>query len=172
MQLRPDALRFVLAQGLPATIEVVGASMEPTIAKGAKVRVVAWPAGEERPGEIVLLATEGDETLLLHRVMHVFDEAGRRYVIHQGDTASSLFAVVARDAVLGRMSVFAPPDGRPAPTPERLDAPARARFSRRRAACLAFVAARRAARLFGLAERPALRAWGRRLRSLASRVVG
>ncbi|HVZ74590.1 MAG TPA: S24/S26 family peptidase, partial [Polyangia bacterium] len=133
MQLRPEALRFVLAQGLPATIEVVGTSMEPTITKGAKVSVGAWLPGSERAGDVVLLATVGDG-LLLHRVMQLFHEGADTFVVHQGDAPSSQPAVVARAAVLGRMLAFAPPDGRAAPTPDRLDAAARARFARRRLA--------------------------------------
>jgi hypothetical protein len=173
MQLRPEALRFVLAQGLPATIEVVGASMEPTIARGAKIMVVAWPQGGERVGEIVLLATEGTGgVLLLHRVMHLFEEAGHAYVVHQGDAPGSEFAIVPREAVLGRMRSFAAPDARLSPTPERLDDAARARFGRRRAACLVLVAARRTMRVFGLAERPFARALGQRFRALARRVLG
>jgi hypothetical protein len=168
MQLRPEALRFVLAQGLPATIEVVGASMTPTIAVGDKVSVVAWPRGGERAGEIVLVETAGEQ-LLLHRVMHVFAERGATFVAHQGDAGGEL-AIVAREAVLGRLSAFA--DGRPAPTPERLDAVARSLYARRRVAAVALVAARRAARLLGVGESPAARTWGRRLRALARRLAG
>jgi hypothetical protein len=171
MQLRPEALRFVLAQGLPATIDVIGASMEPTIAQGAKVMVVAWPEGSEHVGEIVLLATDAGG-LLLHRVMHLFEEAGRAYVVHQGDAPGSEFAIVPREAVLGRMRSFAAPDSRLAPLPERLDDAARARFGRRRAACLVLVAARRTMRVFGLAERPFAKALGRRFRALSRRVLG
>jgi hypothetical protein len=171
MQLRPEALRFVLAQGLPATIEVVGASMEPTIAQGAKVMVVAWPPGAEHVGEIVLLATEGG-VLLLHRVMHLFDEAGHTYVVHQGDAPGSEFAIVPREAVLGRMRSFAAPDARLSPTPARLDDAARARFARRRAACLVLVAARRTVRVFGAGQGPFTKALGRRFRALSRRVLG
>ncbi len=171
MQLRPEALRFVLAQGLPATIEVVGASMEPTIAQGAKVMVVAWPEGTERVGEIVLLATEGG-VLLLHRVMHLFEEAGHAYVVHQGDASASEFAIVPREAVLGRMRSFAAPDARLSPTPERLDDAARARFARRRAACRVLVAARGAMSIFGLADRSFSKNFGRRFRALSRRVLG
>ena len=171
MQLRPQALRFVLAQGLPATVEVVGPSMEPTIERGAKVLVASWPAGTERPGEIVLVETAGEQ-LLLHRVLHAFVEGGRSFLVHQGDARASELAVVPRDAVVGAMRAFAPPDGRPSPTPERLDAAARALFARRRVVAVFFVAARRAARFVGLGDGPVALALGRRFRALARRLVG
>src|SRR4051794_40474323 len=107
MQLRADALRFVLAQGLPAVIEVSGPSMEPTISKGAQVNVAALaPSDGVEVGDVVLIAT-GADVLLLHRVMAVFEERGARFAVHQGDAPASTFAIAARGDVLARMTSFA-----------------------------------------------------------------
>jgi hypothetical protein len=171
MQLSADALRFVLAQGLPAVIEVSGGSMSPTIAKGTKVDVA--PLGEaDDPavGDIVLLATSGD-VLILHRVMAAFVEGGQRFIVHQGDAASSTFGISARRDVLARMTGFAG-DARSVPTPSRLDATAGAIFLRRRAACVAFVGARRLARVLHVSERGLVRQCARAFRRIARVVTG
>jgi hypothetical protein len=171
MQLRADALRFVLAQGLPAVIEVSGGSMEPTIRKGAKVDVVAL--GDAAPlavGDVVLLATTSG-VLLLHRVMAVFDERGALFVVHQGDASASSFATAARRDVLARMTGFhAEPHA--LPTPERLGGDARARYARRRLACVGFLAARRLARALHVSERPVVRRCAHVYRKLARAVSG
>jgi hypothetical protein len=159
MELRADALRFVLAQGLPAVIEVRGSSMEPTIAKGARVDVAAL--GESDPleaGDVVLVATSGG-VLLLHRVMAAFDEGGARFVVHQGDAPASTFAVAARRDVLARVTAHI------APTSPSLD-------RRRRLAVDGFVAARRLARAVGLGESALVRRCAQIYRRLARAVTG
>jgi hypothetical protein len=163
MELRADALRFVLAQGLPAVIEVSGRSMEPTIALGAKVDVAAL--GEADPvdvGDVVLVATSGD-VLLLHRVMAAFEERGERFVVHQGDARASTFAVAARRDVLARVSGGA----RGAPSLE-----ARALFDRRRRAVDGFLVARRLARALGLADGALVRRCAHVYRRIARRFSG
>jgi hypothetical protein len=171
MQLRADALRFVLAQGLPAVIDVIGGSMSPTIAKGTKVDVAPLAASEELAvGDIVLLATSAD-VLILHRVMVVFVEGGEAFVVHQGDAVASTFGISARRDVLARMTGFAG-QARPVPTPERLDATARAIFLRRRAACVAFVGARRLARALHLSEGGLVRQCARIFRRVARFIAG
>jgi hypothetical protein len=159
MELRADALRFVLAQGLPAVIEVSGRSMEPTIAKGAKVDVAALAEAEPLAvGDVVLVATAG-EVLLLHRVMAAFDEAGARFVVHQGDASASTFAVAARRDVLARLAA-------------RVD-PAEPTLVRRRVLVVdGFLAARRFARAFGLADGAFVRRCARVYRRLARALSG
>jgi len=170
MELRPAALRFVLEQGLPALVEVGGTSMEPTVHRHDKVNVVALaPAAPLAPGDVVLVATTRD-VLLLHRLMHVFDEGGETFVVHQGDAAGSTFGVAARRDVLARMASFA--SGAPAPTPEHLETAARSRFERRRATCRGLVAGRHLARQLGVADAPLVRACARTLRRLARAIVG
>jgi hypothetical protein len=174
MELRPAALRFVLEQGLPATIEVGGSSMEPTIHRRDKVRVVALaPDAALAPGDVVLVATAAD-VLLLHRVMHVFEEGGAPFVVHQGDAAGSTFGVAARHDVLARMAGFGDVAHARAETPtvERLDAAARARFERRRAVCRGHVTGRAFARALGVANAPLVRVCARALRRLARALVG
>jgi hypothetical protein len=159
MELRADALRFVLAQGLPAVIEVSGRSMEPTIARGAKVDVAALAETEPLAmGDVVLVATSG-EVLLLHRVMAAFDEAGARFVVHQGDAHASTFAVAARRDVLARVT---------APV-----APAEPALLRRRVLVVdGFLAARRFARALGLADGALVRRCAQVYRRLARAVSG
>lgn len=171
MELRPAALRFVLEQGLDAVIEVRGGSMEPSVAKGVKVHVAALALHAALAlGEIVLLATEKD-VLLLHRVMHVFDEDGLPYIVHQGDALDSTFGVSSRRDVLARMTSFDDAERSAPPTPERLDAVAHARFLRRRAVCRGFVAARHLARVLGVGKRPVIQRCAGVIRRAARRIV-
>jgi hypothetical protein len=175
MRLAPDALRFVLAQRLPGVIDVAGRSMEPTVDKGARVNVVGVPgAAPLAVGDVVLVATTNPAVLLLHRVMCVFEENGRGFVVHQGDARASSFGVCARADVLARMTSFAGDggDARPAPAPERLGADVGARFRRRRVACEAFVVARLAACMLGVADRGVVRLCARAYRSLARALLG
>jgi hypothetical protein len=179
MQLRADALRFVLAQGLPAVIDVIGGSMSPTIAKGTKVDVAPLSETEELAvGDVVLLATSAQgpndvpsDVLILHRVMAVFVERGQRFVVHQGDAPASTFGIAARRDVLARMTGFAG-DTRPVPTPAHLDASSRAIFFRRRAVCLAFVGARRFAHVLHLEERTLVRQCARLFRRITRVLTG
>jgi hypothetical protein len=101
----------------------------------------------------------------------VFEEPDGRFVLHQGDAPDSTFAICARQEVLGRMTGFVdgaePSRARPAPTPELLDADARARFRRRRAAGEAYVRARRLARALGIADLVLVRQCGRVFRRLS-----
>jgi hypothetical protein len=171
MQLRADALRFVLAQGLPAVIEVSGRSMEPTLALGTKVDVAALAEAEPvAVGEVVLVATDAG-VLLLHRVMAVFDERGARFVLHQGDAPASTFGTSARRDVLARVTGVAG-EPRAVLAPDRLDAETRARFRRRRAACAGFVVARRLARALPLSDGAVVRGCARLYRRLARAVAG
>ncbi|HEY2729279.1 MAG TPA: S24/S26 family peptidase [Polyangia bacterium] len=171
MQLASDALRFVLAQGLPAVIEVSGGSMEPTIARGEKVDVAALADRDPvHAGDVVLVAT-ATGVLLLHRVMIKFDEDGACFVIHQGDAPASSFGVAARRDVLARMTGFAG-EPRALPKPERLDAAARARFRRRRLACQGFLAARRLVRALRLSDSALVRACAQAYRKLARALAG
>jgi hypothetical protein len=168
VELRPAALRFTLEQGLPAVIEVAGRSMEPTLELGAKVDVAPLPLDAPlEVGDIVLIATTAEDVLLLHRVMHVFDEGEHRFVVHQGDAVESVFSTCARAEVLARMTGFAGGVGRPLPTPERLDAAARGRFQRRRAACAAYARARGLARRLGVGEIAIVRRCAAAFRKLA-----
>jgi hypothetical protein len=172
VDLSPAALRFVLAQKLPAVIEVSGGSMEPALAKGVKVSVEAVNPGEVQVGDIVLLATDDASILILHRVMHVFEESGRRFVVHQGDAPSSTFGICAGEGLLGRVTGFSDDTSRPLPTPERLGAREAARFARRCLACAGFVGARRLALRLGIRERPLVGRCAQAYRTLARRLLG
>jgi hypothetical protein len=186
VQLRPEALRFVLAQGLPAVIEVSGDSMTPSLENGVKLHVepVAGADGVQ-VGDIVLMAADGDgdsdsdgdggggqPALLLHRVMHLFWQVGRRYVIHQGDAPRSSFAVFPCEAILGRATAVASDPGTPLPTVARMGAADRARFHRRRRACALYAAARRLTALLGIEDRALTRGCARLFRAAARAVAG
>jgi hypothetical protein len=171
MELRADALRFVLAQGLPAVIEVSGRSMEPTIQLGAKVDVAGLAEADAlAPGEVVLVATGGDG-LVLHRVMAAFEEGGERLVVHQGDAAASTFAIAARRDVLARVRALAHGAG-PAPTPDHLAPRAHALYRRRRLVVEGFLAARRLARALGLSDAAVVRRCGQIYRRVARAIWG
>jgi hypothetical protein len=162
MQLGGDALRFVLAQGLPAVIEVTGRSMEPTIALGTKVDVVGLGPGDvPRAGDVALFATADPQVRLLHRVLLVFDEGGRTFVVHQGDTPGSSFGISERADVLARMTT--PPA--PAGAVEEL------RLRRRRLAAAAYVRARGLSRALGVADSPLVRRCAQVFRKLARAVT-
>ena len=77
MNLRPQAVRMVLAHGLPVVIEVTSDSMTPSLERGTKIKVEP-AAGEILPGDIVLILSDSGDATILHRVMHVFSSGGRR----------------------------------------------------------------------------------------------
>jgi hypothetical protein len=170
MELRPEALRFVLEQGLSATIVVGGRSMEPTIALGTRVDVAPLPIdGPLAAGEIVLIATGVADVLLLHRVMHV--SRGGRRIVHQGDVAGAAFATCPRADVLARMTGFTDDATRPLPTPDHLPAATRAQHHRRRVACAVFAGARDVAGALSLDDNALIRRGGLAFRKLARRLA-
>lgn len=171
MELRPDALRFVLEHGLSAVIAVSGRSMEPTIALGDRIDVE--PLAPDAPlavGEIVLVATGAAHVLILHRVMHLSEDGN--LVIHQGDAAGAAFATCPRRNVLARMTGFAGDATRLLPTPARLSAAARGQFHRRRLACAAFARARGLARALSVGDHALVRRCAAALRKLARQIGG
>jgi hypothetical protein len=162
MHLRPGDLQFVLAQGLPAVVEVRGTSMMPAFAVGDRLNVepAAIRTGEPdlEVGDIVLVIAADAAELVVHRVMHVFSEGGRRFVAHQGDMPGSSFAICGRAAVIGKVTGFEADAARPLPTVERMTAAERARFRRRAAACALYCRARRLAGSLRLRDRKLTRA--------------
>jgi hypothetical protein len=172
MRLRPRELEFVLAQGLPAVVEISGASMTPTLAVGERLNVQPTPAAGARDdievGDIVLIITADAAELLTHRVMHLFTEQGRRLVVHQGDRARASFAICPRDLVIGKAVGFAADPTRPLPTGANLNAVDRARFRRRAAAAVWYCRARGAARALRLHDSKLTRAVARLYRKLTA----
>lgn len=171
MNLRPQAVRMVLAHGLPVMIEVVSDSMTPSLEPGTKIKVEPAP-GEILPGEIVLILSDDGSATLLHRVMHVFSSGGQQFVIHQGDAPTSLFATCRRELVIGRAACYALAPSRPLPIPEPLDAEARARFHRRRRACALFALGRRVASSLNVSAGPMTRRLARAYRDVARKYAG
>lgn len=171
MNLRPQAVRMVLAHGLPVVIEVTTESMTPSLDRGTKLKVE--PAGGEiLPGEIVLILTDGGEATVLHRVMHVFSAGGQELVIHQGDAPASIFATCPREAVIGRAAAYALAPSRPLPIPEPVQADARIRFHRRRRACAVFALGRRVASSLNVSENRVSRRLARVYRTVARKIAG
>jgi hypothetical protein len=170
VNLRPQAVRMVLAHGLPVVIEVVAESMTPSLERGAKVKVE--PAiGDLHAGDIVLVLTDDGAELLLHRVM-LFSEGENRYVIHQGDAPKSIFATCARASVIGRAIGFPHTPSRPLPTLDRLDPRSLARFARRRRASALYSLAYRMTSSLRLGDRALTRRLARVYRAVARKVVG
>jgi len=156
MQLPPAGLRFVLAQGLPAVVDVRGASMTPTLAVGERLHVRPVPprVGARdaiEAGDIVLLITADAAELLVHRVMYTFDEAGMQLVAHQGDMPGSSFAFCPRDAVIGKIVGFEADAARALPIVSSMTAAERATFRRRAAVIAWYCRARRTVRALHLA---------------------
>ncbi len=171
MNLRPQAVRMVLAHGLPVVIEVTSESMTPSLERGAKVKVEPAP-GELLAGEIALIMASDDQDMLLHRVMHVFSGGGEQYVIHQGDAETSTFAVCPRESVVGRAVAFARFPSRPLPVPEPDEAQSKLRFHRRRRACVLFALGRRVALRLNVSENRMAQQIGRAYRAAARRFAG
>lgn len=178
MRLPPDALRWVMGQGVPTAVDVRGGSMTPALRPGDRVRVAPLArAGEEkaeevRLGDIVLVISEDERDLLLHRVVHLFDEGGRRFVVHQGDATRSTFAVCPRELVLGKAVGFEGESRRTWPSVEALDARAGRLFRRRARAAALFCGVRSVARAWGVGEGPIARRLARAYRSLARALSG
>jgi hypothetical protein len=175
MRLPPDALRWVMAQGAPSVVDVRGGSMTPALRPGERVRVASLASGEHpqiRVGDIVLVVSEDERDLLLHRVVHLFEEAGRRFVVHQGDAARSTFAVCPRELVLGKAVGFEGDPGRVWPSVDALDEPAARLFLRRVRAAALFCGARSVARALGIGEGPIARRLARVYRSVARALFG
>jgi hypothetical protein len=173
MRLRPGELEFVLGQGLPAVVEVRGASMTPTLAVGDRLNVQPTPAtagarDDVAVGDIVLVITADAGELLTHRVMHLFSDHGRRFVIHQGDMAGATFAICPRESVIGKAVGFEAEPARPLPTLARLSPADRARFRRRAAAAVWYCRARGAARALHLRDSKLTRAAARLYRKLTA----
>jgi len=171
VNLRPQAVRMVLAHGLPVVIELTSDSMTPSLERGTKVKVEPAP-GELLPGEIVLILSDDGEATILHRVMHVFSSGGQQFVIHQGDAPTSLFATCPREAVIGRAAAYALAPSRPLPIPEPVQPEARILFHRRRRACAVFALGRRMASSLHVSDNPVSRGLGRAYRTVARKLLG
>jgi hypothetical protein len=159
---------MVLAHNLPVVIEVTTDSMTPSLERGTKVKVESAP-GELLAGEIVLIMTNDDRDMLLHRVMHVFSSEGQQVVIHQGDAQGSTFATCPRESIIGRAIAFALAPSRPLPVPEPEEAEARARFRRRRRTCALFALGRQVAATLNVSENRVTRRLARVYRAVARR---
>jgi hypothetical protein len=174
VRLRPGELAFVLAQGLPAVVEVRGASMTPALAVGERLTILPTPAAavaaggrdDIEVGDIVLVIAADADELLTHRVMHTFTDQGGRFVVHQGDMPGSRFAICARAAVIGKAVGFEADPARPLPTVARMSAAERVTFRRRAAAAVWYCRARRAARVLRLHDSRLARAGARLYRKL------
>ena len=171
MNLHPQAVRLVLAEGVPVAVDVVSGSMTPTIEQGTRVKVEPVAEGLH-PGDIVLILSSNETELVLHRVIRLFAEGGQHFVIHQGDAPSSAFGICVREAVLGRAVGFPLTPARALPTLEVLDPAALRRFQQRRRVSLVYSLGRRM--MFWLRSiDPALaRRLARMYRELARRVFG
>jgi signal peptidase I len=171
VNLHPQAVRLVLAQGFPVAVDVVGGSMTPTIEQGTRVRVE--PVAEDlHPGDIVLILSSNEAELVLHRVIRLFAEGGQHFVIHQGDAQSAAFGTCLREAVLGRAVGFPLTPARALPALEVLNPAALTRFQRRRRVSLLYSLGRRTTFWLRVIDPALARRLTRMYRELASKVIG
>ena len=171
VNLHPQAVRLVLAQGFPVAVDVVGGSMTPMIEQGTRVRVE--PVAEDlHPGDIVLILSSHESELVLHRVIRLFAEGGQHFVIHQGDERSAAFDTCPRKAVLGRAVGFPLTPARALPTLDVLDPAALRRFQRRRRVSLLYSLGRRTMFWLRVIDPALVRRLMRMYRELASKVIG
>ncbi len=167
VNLHPQAVRLVLAQGLPVAVDVVSGSMTPTIEKGTRVSIE--PVAEDlHPGDIVLILSSSEAELVLHRVIRLFAEGGQDFVIHQGDAQSSAFGTCLREAVLGRAVGFPLAPARALPTLEELEPEALTRFRQRRRVSLLYSLGRRTTFWLRVIDPALARRLARMYRELAS----
>jgi hypothetical protein len=175
MRLGPEMAAWVLDQGLPAVIEIQGGSMSPALRVGERVKVEPAPLlpGKDdsiEVGDIVLVITRDASTFLLHRVMYVFAEAERPYVVHQGDAALSHFAICPRDRVVGKAVGFEDDGARAWPTVARMSAAARNVFRARMATAAGYCLLRGLARDLRLKDRKVVRGTARLYRKLTAAI--
>ena len=171
VNLHPQAVRLVLAQGFPVAVDVVGRSMSPTIEPGTRVRIEPV-AADLHPGDIVLILSSNEAELVLHRVIRLFAEGGQHFVIHQGDAHSSAFDTCLREAVLGRAVGFPLTPAVALPTLEVLDPSALRRFRRRRRVSLLYSLSHRTTFWLRVIDPALARRLARMYRELASKVIG
>ena len=181
VNLHPQAVRLVLAQGSPIAVDVVSGSMSPTIEKGARVTIEPiaedlhsedLPFEDLHPGDIVLILSSNESEFVLHRVIRLFTEGGHHFVIHQGDAQSSAFGTCLREAVIGRAVGFPLTPTRALPTLEALDPEALARFQRRRRVSLLYSLGRRTTFRLRVIHPALARGLVRMYRDLAGKVIG
>jgi hypothetical protein len=166
---RQAALRFVIANGVPVALRLIGRSMEPTLPRGSMVRVATLQPSEVlEVGDVVAIAAAAGDEVIVHRVLHAFAESGRDFIVHQGDAPGTSFAVASRQQVLAR--VIALDDGTP-DSRRPIGRGDRCRFGARRLVSRGYLLARVLVDRMGVSPRPALRRASRRLRSIAAAVL-
>lgn len=140
----PRALPFVLAQGVPTQLRMVGASMEPTLQRGAVLQIVPVATSVElEPGEVVVIASRQADEVIVHRVLLTFVEAGGRFVVHQGDAPGTAFCVASRQQVLARVVTV---NDRISNRARPVEPGNPGRFALRRLLCIGYLAGRRVTR--------------------------
>jgi len=154
------------ANGLPypPLFELAGASMEPSLLRGWRVRVAPLQ-GVPRPGELVLFQTESGH--LLHRVVHSSRFRDGSWVFHRGDGGGRIGSSPAASAV-GRVVAIIDPPGHPLPTLDRIPPRRRRAFQAARSRARLYAACRRLAQALHLDGTPAARLGGHWLRRLLS----
>jgi hypothetical protein len=127
------------ALGTPPAVRVDGASMEPSLRLGWRVRIEPLPPSLA-PGDVVLLRAATGE-LVLHRLLH-FDTREPAQVLHRGDARGGTGVAPASALVGLATSVIDPPDT-PFPDLDRLPADIRQGFEAARARALRYSRGRR-----------------------------
>jgi hypothetical protein len=160
----------VIDNGVPVQLRLVGGSMEPTLPRGSTVRTAALrPSDVLEVGDVVVIATQAGQEVIVHRVLHTFVESGGDFIVHQGDAPQTSFAVASRQQVLARVIAVGHETShsyRPIGQGDRC------RFAARRLVSRSYLVARLFVDRIGVSPPPALRRAGGRLRSIAARSIG
>ena len=96
---RIELLRELVEKTGGAWVTCIGASMEPTILRGARLRVAA--TGRPRPGDVILF--EAGSHLVTHRVLARIPGPGGPFLVHAGDAGAGTPALVRESRVIGRI---------------------------------------------------------------------
>jgi hypothetical protein len=148
MPFLPQAVRHAFPP-----IVIVGGSMEPTLGRGARVRVGPL-TGAPVAGDVVLI--RGAQELIVHRVVYFARFLSGARVFHRGDAGGGI-GLSLEEAVLGRVTGVLDP---PAPGLPQLSGTAPAVQRRVWSAfrrCRAYALLRQLAERLGLADLPVLR---------------
>lgn len=123
--------------GVPAVVEVAGASMAPGLLRGYRLRVVPLSAPPVA-GDVVVLRSPATLGLVVHRVVALAQLGGRAVVLHRGD-AGGRVGMAHADAVVGRAAAVLDPPGESVPALGGLAAAQRRAFERAQARCRFYV---------------------------------
>jgi hypothetical protein len=130
-------------------VQIIGGSMEPTLPRGSRVRVVPLDGVPPLGAVLLFRAGSGD---LVHRLVWSARLRGELLLFHKGDAPGRVgFAPAA--AAIGRVTAILSSANDRAGAPLPVTGPPRRAYRRAQLGCRAYVLLRRLADLSGLAGR-------------------